>query len=450
MGGNHGYYLSYVCKNWPWHMPTAVHRRNEAGSTSGHKSLDRQRRNGIASLYTDIYGSSSLGGKKSTRRSWSLKASALEGISLSTPRLKAAQLVNLPGIIKNILNPVKYVKGGQSVLQGIRNAVAEVFCSPGAYIERQCWKCMGYIERICRQVSKEAHIIYLKGCNLGIPGLLTLGQDPVENIIRVIALSYLIEWFTKSNYLKVHYDLNPMAIFTKCQYYRLLTSLFLHNGIVHMLQNVRSLMALGSETIRLLGTTRMITTYLVSGVVGNYISYVYHFAYRNRLPADVFNVAQSVVQGVGQTGKSTYNVVEHVIDRIRGRQEKITFPVFLMKYLNTSLCHVLESGVKGLLPHAYKSRQYATSSDIDSTLQSYIKRKTLRQRGCGASSAIYGLMGAICAYHIRFGNAPERKRIFEIVTTAIMQNLMVFAGANVDHVSHFFGFITGLCLTLQM
>jgi membrane associated rhomboid family serine protease len=56
--------------------------------------------------------------------------------------------------------------------------------------------------------------------------------------------------------------------------YRLVTPMFLHGGITHLLTNVYSLQAVGNDVERYFGPGRYLATYLISGIVANYVSAV--------------------------------------------------------------------------------------------------------------------------------------------------------------------------------
>mmetsp|Transcript_20496 Transcript_20496/g.44483 ORF Transcript_20496/g.44483 Transcript_20496/m.44483 type:complete len:546 (+) Transcript_20496:89-1726(+) len=56
------------------------------------------------------------------------------------------------------------------------------------------------------------------------------------------------------------------------QLYRLLTPVFLHGGIGHLVANSYSLKSMGGNVERAFGQPRLIATYLVSGVMGNVLS----------------------------------------------------------------------------------------------------------------------------------------------------------------------------------
>lgn len=56
--------------------------------------------------------------------------------------------------------------------------------------------------------------------------------------------------------------------------YRLVTPMFLHGGVTHLLTNVYSLQAVGNDVERYFGPGRYLVTYLLSGIVANYVSAV--------------------------------------------------------------------------------------------------------------------------------------------------------------------------------
>lgn len=59
------------------------------------------------------------------------------------------------------------------------------------------------------------------------------------------------------------------------QYWRLLTSMFLHGGFLHLLLNAWALYQLGTLFESLLGSSRMIGTYFLSGIAGSVASIVW-------------------------------------------------------------------------------------------------------------------------------------------------------------------------------
>jgi rhomboid protease GluP len=60
------------------------------------------------------------------------------------------------------------------------------------------------------------------------------------------------------------------------EYWRLLTSMFLHIGIMHLAFNAYALVVLGTELERLYGPGRFLTIYLFSGLFGSLASYAFN------------------------------------------------------------------------------------------------------------------------------------------------------------------------------
>jgi membrane associated rhomboid family serine protease len=54
--------------------------------------------------------------------------------------------------------------------------------------------------------------------------------------------------------------------------YRLVSPMFLHGGIAHLMTNCYSLSAVGPDVERYFGSGRFLATYLISGIAGNYLS----------------------------------------------------------------------------------------------------------------------------------------------------------------------------------
>ena len=59
------------------------------------------------------------------------------------------------------------------------------------------------------------------------------------------------------------------------EYWRLVTPMFLHIGVMHILVNGYAIYALGPEVEALFGRSRFLTIYLLSGVAGNVMSYAF-------------------------------------------------------------------------------------------------------------------------------------------------------------------------------
>ncbi|CAM9453373.1 unnamed protein product [Phaeothamnion confervicola] len=65
------------------------------------------------------------------------------------------------------------------------------------------------------------------------------------------------------------------AIFQQGQFYRLLTPIFLHGSVSHLLMNCLSLYNIGPAVESYFGSSRMLLVYVLSGVAGNVASCLY-------------------------------------------------------------------------------------------------------------------------------------------------------------------------------
>lgn len=70
------------------------------------------------------------------------------------------------------------------------------------------------------------------------------------------------------------FGMQPAAIATSHQYYRLLTAAFLHAGLLHIGFNMLALWIFGTQLERMLGWPRLLVLYVVAAVGGSTASYV--------------------------------------------------------------------------------------------------------------------------------------------------------------------------------
>lgn len=97
-------------------------------------------------------------------------------------------------------------------------------------------------------------------------------------LIAINALIWLITYF----YGKM-YDVNANMIFgakfnpliMEGQYWRLITPIFLHGGLLHLAVNSYSLYAVGPTVEKLYGPARIAVIYLVAGIMGNVASFIF-------------------------------------------------------------------------------------------------------------------------------------------------------------------------------
>lgn len=59
------------------------------------------------------------------------------------------------------------------------------------------------------------------------------------------------------------------------QWWRIITSIFIHGGFIHLLFNMFSLFLFGPELEKIAGKARFITIYLLAGIFGNVVTFVF-------------------------------------------------------------------------------------------------------------------------------------------------------------------------------
>lgn len=89
----------------------------------------------------------------------------------------------------------------------------------------------------------------------------------------IIGINVIIFCFTETNSnLKLKYMKIDQNIWRKKEYYRLISSTFLHASVEHITANAGSLMSIGSWALKEFGLTRYLIVYVLSGVLANVIT----------------------------------------------------------------------------------------------------------------------------------------------------------------------------------
>jgi len=94
----------------------------------------------------------------------------------------------------------------------------------------------------------------------------------VNILIWVVTEIYGNKYGVNAN-LKFGAKFNPLIM--SGEYWRLITPIFLHGGIIHLLMNSYFLYAVGPTVEKIFGNYRFITIYLISGIIGNVTSFVF-------------------------------------------------------------------------------------------------------------------------------------------------------------------------------
>ena len=117
-----------------------------------------------------------------------------------------------------------------------------------------------------------------------------------------------------------HGAMYPEAIYAPGEWYRMLTSTFLHFGLSHLVNNMVMMILLGSFAERALGRWKYLLFYLACGVISSLVSSVF-MIYTND-PA-ISGGASGAIFGI--IGALLYIILRH-----RGRYEGLTMRRFLI------------------------------------------------------------------------------------------------------------------------
>lgn len=105
----------------------------------------------------------------------------------------------------------------------------------------------------------------------------SIKRKPTPAIILVVTINVIIfltqyvvgDAFTESGYM-------DSSLIRNGDYFRVITAMFLHANITHLFSNMVLLYFLGEMIEHLIGTAKTGIIYLLSGVLGNVVSYCYH------------------------------------------------------------------------------------------------------------------------------------------------------------------------------
>lgn len=129
--------------------------------------------------------------------------------------------------------------------------------------------------------------------------------------------------------------ITPESLFEDHQVYRLFTSMFMHSGISHLVNNRIVLYFIGGTLEKYIGRVRYLIIYLLSGLLGGLISQIYYMA----MAENVICVGASgaIFGAVG--AMLTVVVVNH------GRVENFTFPRLIIYVVLSIYLGFMSQGV---------------------------------------------------------------------------------------------------------
>ena len=144
--------------------------------------------------------------------------------------------------------------------------------------------------------------------------------NPILVLANVVVCMILSFWgnTTDAEFMAAHGAMDWMDVVEKHQYYRLFTSMFLHFGADHLLQNMLILLVIGCRLERITGKLSYLLIYIGAGLIGAGTSII--FTLGNN-PNTVSAGASGAIFGV--MGGLLYCIISDIIQKKRHRVEEI-------------------------------------------------------------------------------------------------------------------------------
>lgn len=104
--------------------------------------------------------------------------------------------------------------------------------------------------------------------------MLNVRRSPVTALLLAsILVGYAFQWLSGGSLTDLGANFGPYV--RAGQYWRLVTSMFLHGSILHLIVNAWALFQLGELFEMLLGSGRLLLVYFVSGIAGSIASVLF-------------------------------------------------------------------------------------------------------------------------------------------------------------------------------
>ncbi len=142
----------------------------------------------------------------------------------------------------------------------------------------QCPECVAQGRAATRQATTLA--------GGAIPSRPVVTQSLIGINVVVFALGSLIALSGEGNTLIANFGMWPLGIAIEGEWWRLITSAFLHGGLLHIAFNMYVLYVIGPIVERALGSARYLILYLTAALGGSVASYVFS-------PANTLSVGAS-------------------------------------------------------------------------------------------------------------------------------------------------------------
>lgn len=107
----------------------------------------------------------------------------------------------------------------------------------------------------------------------------------INTFIFILSLFFnILPLFAVNRYFIVHGE-----------YYRLITGIFLHNGVIHLMFNMYSLYVIGTQLESFLGKVKYLIVYLLSGLAGSVLSIFFNNSFSVGASGAIFGLLGSLI-----------------------------------------------------------------------------------------------------------------------------------------------------------
>ena len=89
-------------------------------------------------------------------------------------------------------------------------------------------------------------------------------------------MMYLFGNGSEDTFTLINFGANYDTLIKSGEYYRLITSMFLHIGVIHLICNMYSLYIIGKEVESLFGKWKFLIIYILSGICGSILSLAFY------------------------------------------------------------------------------------------------------------------------------------------------------------------------------
>lgn len=129
--------------------------------------------------------------------------------------------------------------------------------------------------KLTKDINKKNHDENVKAEHVFAPKKPIVTYALIAINVIVFLLMYILGNGSENSYTLIKFGANVPVFIKAGEYWRLITSAFLHIGFLHLIFNNYALYVIGSQLESFLGKTKFLIVYLVSAISGNLLSLLF-------------------------------------------------------------------------------------------------------------------------------------------------------------------------------